>query len=74
MILKDISIGRKAIIKKINLDKETTWRLYNLGVTKNTVITCVFNSPFKSLRAYKVAGTTFALRECDAQKIEVAYE
>ena len=42
-----------------------------MGITENSVIKCILESPFKDPRAYLVKGATIAIRNCDAKDITV---
>ncbi|MBE6823905.1 MAG: ferrous iron transport protein A [Ruminococcaceae bacterium] len=52
-------------------DNNKNFRLYDLGVVKNTVIVPLFKSMFGDTIAYKIKGSVIALRKKDCKKIKV---
>lgn len=74
MNLKDLNINEKAYIKNINLNGIKKRRLYDLGFINGEVIEKKFTSLFKDPSCYKIKNTFIALRNKDANKIEVSYE
>lgn len=59
----------------IEVEKNTSEnqkRMYDLGMTKNTIIKPVLKSVFGDTFAYLIKGSVIALRKNDAQKIRVS--
>ncbi len=72
MKLRELEIGKIAIVKNISLNREKTFKLLNFGCTKGSIITCKFKNPNKTSGAYKVNGCVFAMASDDAEQVEVA--
>jgi len=68
--LSDMKVGESGIVRKIGELKELKNRLIELGIL-NTPIKVVKKAPFNDPIAINLGNTTIALREEDAQKIEV---
>ncbi len=68
--LYELNVNESLLIEKINLDKKTKHRLLDMGLIKGSIVTCVFNSPFKDPKAYLIKGTVLAIRKEVALKIE----
>ena len=66
-----LKIGDSANVVKINSIDDIKRRLLDMGITENSVIKCILESPFKDPRAYLVKGATIAIRNCDAKDITV---
>lgn len=66
-----LKIGDSANVVKINSNDDIKRRLLDMGITENSVIKCILESPFKDPRAYLVKGATIAIRNCDAKDIMV---
>lgn len=72
MNLLKIHSQEEAIIEDIlHPDEEMKRRLFDLGFYKGTLVKKVLVSPKGDPIAYRVRGTTIALRNSDAQYIEV---
>lgn len=69
--LAQIKVGEMARIKNIETDSGMKRRLWDLGMTKGTLIEAVQASPSGDPIAYRVRGTIIAIRNCDAAKIQV---
>ena len=69
--LNKLKINHTAQIYKINCDENINRRLLDLGIVKNTLIRPVFKSTGGDPTAYEIRGTTLAIRNQDADKIEV---
>ena len=69
--LDKLSIGQGAYIIKINAHDKTKSRLLDLGFIKNSYVKCIYQSPFKSPRAYLIGESVIALRNSDASLIIV---
>ncbi len=71
MKLTQLQKGQKAIIKKIDAPLDLKQRLYSLGVVKGTEIELIDYSLGKSTLEIKAGNSLIALREKEAQQIEV---
>jgi ferrous iron transport protein A len=69
--LTQLQKGQKAIIKKIDAPLDLKQRLYSLGVVKGTEIELIDYSLGKSTLEIKAGNSLIALREKEAQQIEV---
>ncbi|MEG0026110.1 MAG: FeoA family protein [Bacilli bacterium] len=71
LTLKRSKLGKTVIIQKLNLEEIIKRRLLDIGLTPNTKITCILNSPGGDPRAYLIKGTLIAIRNENANKIIV---
>lgn len=55
-------------------DKDMRRRLADLGFYQGTIVKNVLTSPKNDPIAYKLRGTTIALRNCDAQYVKLEEE
>lgn len=69
--LSDLMPGNIGKIFKIDDNLEVKRRLLDIGFTKDSVLECVFKSPFGGPVAYKIKNTVVALRKGDASRILV---
>ena len=69
--LNTLDIGEKATIKELKNSGTIRRRLLDIGLTENAPIECVGKSPLGDPKAYLIRGATIALRNRDAQLIEV---
>ncbi|MBR2131668.1 MAG: ferrous iron transport protein A [Oscillospiraceae bacterium] len=69
--LDALSVGRNAVIERINMPQEMAVRLQALGFIPGGRIRVVHESPWGDPVAYLVCGTVIALRRRDAKQIEV---
>ncbi len=72
MKCSELKVGEKGIIQEIFLDEKKQAKLFHLGLIKGEEIVCKFKSPFHSPIAYQIKGCVFAVRACDADRIEVS--
>lgn len=63
--------GQRFIISSINDESPIKKRLCDIGITRGTIVTHLFDSPMGDPAAYLVRNTVIALRSRDASKIEV---
>ena len=73
MHLSDLKINDKAIIKCVNACDKELRRLYDLGFVVGSVVTPILASTSKLIKAYLIKDSVIALRNSDAEKIEVEY-
>ena len=66
-----LKVGNKAKVIKINSNGDIKRRLLDIGLIENSLVECVFESPFNDPRAYFIKGATIALRNEDAKDIMV---
>ena len=71
MSLDEIKLNEKAIIKKVECQGNIKRRLLDLGLVKGTKIVPILVSPVKDPRAFLVRGSIVAIREEEAENIEV---
>lgn len=69
--LVNITIGKPAIIKKINAQKEILNRFADLGIVVGSEITPILRSYDNNLTAFLINGAVIALRKETADKIKV---
>ena len=72
MYLNNIKNNRYYIVDKINLLEKEKRRLYDIGLVNGTRIKLLFKSPSKKIRAYLIRDSIIAIRNKDAQFIEVS--
>ena len=71
MRLCEIDLGDKAKIIKISNKSSITRRLLDIGLIPGTSIECVLVSPMKNPKAYMIRGAVIAIRNEDANDIEI---
>jgi DtxR family Mn-dependent transcriptional regulator len=69
--LADLQTGERATVRRVNVRGFGRRRLFDLGFTPGVVVECAFAAAFGQPRAYRVRGTTIALRAEQARRIEV---
>lgn len=69
--LDTVSIGKCVTVLEINTQPSLKQRLFDIGLVPGTKIKILHQSPSGNPRAYFVRGAVIALRNCDAQKIQV---
>lgn len=67
--LDKLPIYSTAKIEALNCNENITRRLLDLGIIKNTTIIPILKSPSGDTRAYRVRGSTIALRSEDSKNI-----
>ena len=71
LTLDKCKLGEKYIINSLECDGDIRRRFLDLGIIPSTEIIPVFNSPFGNPVAYRVRGTTIAIRKKDSRYIKV---
>lgn len=71
--LEKLNINQKAKVIDIKDDSKIKRRLYDLGVIPGIYIEKILKSPFKGISAYLVMDSIIAIRDNDADYIEVSY-
>lgn len=69
--LGSIPLGREVEICEILLDAPMRERLFDLGLTPGCRVRCIYAAACGDPRAYLVRGTVLAIRNRDANAIEV---
>ena len=67
--LCDLRPGEDAEITEILKESPIRQRLFDIGLTKNTSIRCLFRSPMGGMKAYLIRGAVIAIRDSDCQAI-----
>lgn len=71
--LDKIELNKDVIIKNIKGDNDTKRRLMDIGIIPDNIIEKIFSSAFGGISAYNILDCTIAIRDVDAQLIEVEY-
>ena len=71
MTLKEVKIGSKAIVKKLNGEGAIKRRIMDMGITKNVEIFVRKVAPLGDPIEINVRGYELSLRKADADMIEV---
>lgn len=74
MTLNLLKVGEKARVININENSNLYQRFLDIGITKNSKIECVLESPWKNPKAYLIRGAVIAIRNEDAEFIKVIRE
>ena len=69
--LNQLKLNENGIIENIKCEENIKRRLLDMGLVRGTMIVPVLTSPSKDPRAFQVRGTIIAIREEDAEKIDV---
>ncbi len=69
MNLFELRSGQECLIDKITLTGSMRRRLLDLGLTPETKVSCVGQSPLGDPKAFLIRGAVIALREDDCRKI-----
>ena len=72
--LDSICTGESVSVVKIYLSNDMRRRLFDIGLTEGTAITCVGKSPGGDPYAFLIRGSVFALRKNDCRRIFVSRE
>lgn len=72
--LTKLRAGQKATVWKISATGAMRRRLQDLGLIEDTEIECVGRSPLGDPAAYLIRGAVVALRDTDAETIDVTVE
>ncbi len=71
MTARDMEPGETAVVRSLELEGQTRRRFLDLGLVPGTLIEAVMKSPLGDPMAYRFRGTVVAIREEDAERIEV---
>lgn len=69
--LSELQLGEKGCVTEISKDCSITRRLLDIGLIPGTKIECVLVSPMKNPKAYMIRGAVIAIRNEDAEEIEI---
>lgn len=69
--LAELTVGSTCKISYVELEGLLRRRILDLGIIPGTYVQCVRKSPAGDPIAYKVRGSTIALRNADAKLIRV---
>ena len=69
--LSEIKLGEKACVTEVSKDSSITRRLLDIGLIPGTKVECVLVSPMKNPKAYMIRGAVIAIRNEDADNIEI---
>ena len=72
MYLNEIDFNKDYIVSKINTKNKV--RLYDIGLTPSSLIKLLYVSPSKRIKAYLIRDSIIAIRDSDANKIEVLHD
>lgn len=72
MTMQELAVGQRATITSVGARGPIRARLFDLGFTQGSDVSCLFAAPFGDPRAYFVRGTVVALRAADAARISVS--
>ena len=71
MKLTELKVGEKAIVLNVDLPQRFKKRLFDIGISRGREVTLFHKSPMGDPRAYFSGGALIAIRNRDAEKIEV---
>lgn len=71
MRLNEINLGDKVYVKEVLKESSITRRLLDIGLIPGTRVECVLISPMKNPKAYMIRGAVIAIRNEDANDIEI---
>lgn len=69
--LNDLNLLDKAIVEKVEANKNIKKRFLDIGLIKGTKIKVVLISPLKDMKAYLITGAVIAIRNEDTKDILV---
>ncbi len=69
--LNDIPVGQSAWVDELLSTGSIRRRLLDIGITKGTQATCLYQSPSGDPRAYFIRGAVIALRKEDAACVAI---
>jgi Fe2+ transport system protein FeoA len=69
--LNSLALDEEAIIIETPENSDLSRRLLDLGFIENTRVRCILVGPKRESAAYRIRGTTIALRKEDASQIVI---
>lgn len=73
MNLSELGLGKCAYVSKIIKKSGIHRRLLDIGMIPGTKVECVLVSPASNPKAYMIRGAVIAIRNEDANYIEIKY-
>ena len=70
--LKDLELGQKAIVRKVEVHDSIKRRMFDIGLIPGSKVECIMKSPLGDPIAYMIKGATIAIRNEDSSKIFVS--
>lgn len=67
--LADLAVNESGRVRTLLSSDSMRRRLLDIGLTKNTVVTCVGRSPAGDPIAFNIRGAIVALRRIDCEKV-----
>ena len=71
MTLRDLNVGRSAVILKNNTSGALKQRFMDMGITKGVEVTVTKIAPLGDPIEIELRGYSLSIRKNDAQKIEI---
>ena len=71
MLLNELNIGERAIVKEVSKASKMRQRFIDIGIVSGTKVECVLVSPSMDPKAYMIKGAVIAIRSEDAKFIKV---
>lgn len=71
MNLFKLKKGQSGTVHRIDAPNNIKRRLLDMGLTENTMVTCVETSPLGDPKAFLIRGAVIALRKNECQNITV---
>ena len=71
MLLTNLKLGKEAKVVALKTSGEKRRRLLDLGLIPGTIVKAIRKSPSGDPVAYKIRGTTLALRSEETNLIEI---
>lgn len=71
MRLRELEVGALARVTAVRSEGAMALRLRELGLLEGETVACVGVSPLGDPRAYRICGAIIALRNADADTVEV---
>lgn len=70
--LADLAVNESGRVTALLSSDSMRRRLLDIGLTKNTVVTCVGHSPAGDPIAFNIRGSIIALRRTDCEKVLIS--
>ncbi len=69
--LQNLPVGDSAFVQSIKAQSSIRRRLLDIGLTPQSNVTCLFESPAGDPRAYLIQNAVIALRAEDAKQVKI---
>ena len=73
-LLNELEQNQTGEVRKILSEPEMKRRFQDIGLICGTKVTCVGKGPFGDPKAYEIRGAVVAIRNSDAEQIEICPE